>query len=516
MFNDADGSAKHFGWTPAGPVAEAYGQSRAPISIIVGPTGGGKTTESIRRTIRIAQWQHPSPIDGVRKARTVVLAPSYRRLWDQFIPSYREEIRWWEKGWKGGQGEPAQHIYDFIWKDNHGRVIGPVHVEVLFRAPGEAAGADLEEFFRGLQTTSFLFPEIDTHETQDMLSLASNRTGRYPKPDDRPHPDMGLPDAYEGVFGDANAPLIGTWFHKRFFIESRPSDKLFLQPPGYDPTTPDGFHPLAENAANLRKYKRRYYIEKAATHEPWDVARLLQNRPGYSRHGQPVHPDFDASTMVAKDGLDPDPSSVLVIGIDAGSNTLKHAAIFMQRTWAGQVRVLDEVVPDGQSDIVEFSAEVRRKVETRFAACKQVVIFVDPAARGQSAMQRGVTWAALLQQMTGVEVRLAPSNDPRIRRTAVDQQLKRRCGPLEPGLMVSGPHCPKYIAAMAGEYRFKRTGDKISPTPEKNDASQPADGGQYGMLGLNGVGAVEGQFMHPGPEEAQSAGVGDMRALLPG
>lgn len=504
--------ARQFGWTPAGPVAEAYGLSRAPISVIVGPTGGGKTTESIRRTIRIAQWQHPSPIDGVRKGRTVVLAPSYRRLWDQFIPSYKEEVSWWDKGWKGGVGEPAEHIYDFMWRDDHGRDIGQVHVEVLFRAPGEARGAALEEFFRGLQTTCFLLPELDTHETSDMLSLASNRTGRYPKPNDRPHPDLGLPDAYEGVFGDANAPLIGGWMMERFFNQRRPADQLFLQPPGYDPASPDGFHPLAENADNLRKYKRRYYLEKAATHEPWDIARLLQNKPGYSRDGQPVHPDFDAVRMVAPSGLEPDPNELLVIPVDAGSNTLKHAGGFLQRTWIGQVRGFGEIVPDGQSDIVEFGTEIRRQKETRFRNVKRAVIVADPACRGQSAMRRGITWAQVLQEITGIEVQLAPSQDPRVRRTALDQQLKRNCGPSEPGLVLSGPHMPKTIAALAGGYRFKRSGDKVSPTPEKNDHSHPGEMMQYGHLFINGVGATEGRFITPHGDLADDLGIG---AILP-
>jgi hypothetical protein len=33
-------------------------------------------------------------------------------------------------------------------------------------------------------------------------------------------------------------------------------------------------------------------------------------------------------------------------------------------------------------------------------------------------------------------VRLAPTNDPGMRRTAVDQALKRSAGPGEPGLLV--------------------------------------------------------------------------------
>lgn len=501
---------RQFGWTPAGPVAEAYGLSRAPISVIIGPTGGGKTTESIRRFVRIAQWQHPSPIDGIRKGRIVVVAPTYRKLWDQFIPSYKEEIKWWEKGWKGGTGEPCEHIYDFMWRDDYGRDIGQVHVEVLFRAPGEG---NLEDFYRGLQCTAIHYPEADTHETQDMFSLGSNRTGRYPPPYDRPDPSLGLEDAYEGVSADANAPIIDSWFDKRFLVERRASDAVFVQPPGYDPSTPDGFHPLAENVVNLRKYKRDYYKAKAVTHEKWDIARLLQNKRGYSRQGQPVHPDFDPIRMVAVNGLQADPSSLLVIGVDAGSGTLRHAAVFKQRTWSGQIRVLGEVVPDGQSDIIEFAGELRRLKETKFKEVTHAVIIVDPAARQHTAMNRAITWAQVLQQATGIEVQIAPTNDPRIRRTAVDQALKRNCGPSEPGLIVSGPDCPKYVAAMAGGYRFKRTGDKLAVTPDKsNGASEPADAGQYALLGLNGIGATEGQFIHSTSDEGHSA---DHGALLP-
>lgn len=500
-----------FGWSPAGPVAEAYGLSQVngTVAVCVGPTGGGKTTESIRRTIRVAQAQHPSPIDGIRKGRTVVLAPTYRKLWDQVIPSYRDEISWSKTapGWKGGTGEPCEHIYDFMWRGEDGRDIGQVHVEVLFRAPGEGA---LEDFFRGLKATAFWIPEMDTHETVDLLSLASNRTHRYPEMFDRPD-DLNLPTAYGGVYGDANAPVIGSWFHRRFFIERRASDLLFLQPPGYDENSPDGFHPQAENKHNLAKADRQFYRTKAANHEEHDVERLLKNRPGYSRNGKPVHPLFNSITMVSPEGFDPDPDLPVVIGMDAGSNTLQHAAVFLQRTWGGQVRVLADMSPEGQTDIVEACTEIKRIRDTRFARCRQVEIVVDPAATGQSAMKRGVSWAQVIQQITGLPVRLAQTNDPALRRSAVDQMLKKSAAPGIPAFVASAPHCQAVIAALAGEYRFKRTQDKVSLVPEKNGASHVADALQYGMLGLNGVGPIDANI-HADEERGETA---DHGALLP-
>lgn len=502
-----DTAQNAFGWTQAGPVAGAYGESRSPIAVCVGPTGGGKTTESARRTVRIALWQHPSPRDGIRKARIVVLAPTYRKLWDQVIPSYKKVITWWKSGWKGGTGEPAEHVYDFTHRDPLTGLESRCHVEVLFRAPGDG---DLEEFFRGLEATAFWFPEMDTHETEDMLSLASNRVGRYPEPDDRPD-DPTLPTAYAGLYGDANAPRIGSWFHTRFFIRRRAADRLYLQPPGFDDGAPDGFHPLAENQANLRKISRTYYRDRAATHEEHDVERLLKNRPGYSRHGKPVHPLFNSLTMSSVEAMEVDPSLPVVIGMDAGSNTLRHAAVFKQRTFGGQVRTLAEMPSEGQTDIVEACAEIRRIRESRFAACRQVEIVVDPAARGQSAMKKGITWAQVIQQLTGIPVRLAQSNDPSLRRSATDQLLKKQAGPNVPAYMIDAEHCPSLMGALAGEYRFKKTGDKVSPVPDKNAASHLAEANQYADMGLAGVGSVE-PIIHGDRGGGHDA---DMAAILP-
>lgn len=500
-----------FGWTEAGPIGGAYGRFRenGTIAVCVGPTGSGKTTESIRRTIRVAQWQHPSPIDGVRKGRTIVLAPTYRKLWDQVVGSYKDEIPWAtpDGGWRGGHGEPADHIYDFMWQEN-GRDIGRVHVEVLFRAPGE--NQDLAEFFRGLKATAWWFPEMDTHEDEALLSLASNRTHRYPEMKDRPD-DPNLPTAYGGVFGDANAPIIGSWFHDRFFLERRKKDRLFLQPPGYDPMSPDGFHALAENVMNLRKADRTYYLTKADNHDEVDRIRLLENRPGYSREGKPVHPLFNSITMSSADGFDPDPTLPVVVGLDAGSNTLSHAAVFLQRSFGGQVRVLAEIPYESQTDIVEVSAEIKRLRETRFAACKQVEIVVDPAAGGQSAMKRGVTWAQMITGLTELPVRPSPSNDPGIRRGAVDQILKKQAGPGVPAFMCSAPHTQQLMKALAGMYHYEKKKKGYAETPKKNQYSHIADALQYAVLGLNGVGVIEPHNHEP----ERAPDTGDLGALLP-
>ena len=119
--------------TPAGPVANAYEHSRAELAVIVGPTGSGKTDTSAKRCARVAQWQEPSPLDGIRKARVTCVTPTYRHAWRSVIPSFQGV---WEPylqnklaSWNGSRGDPAEFLL-------RARVpgVGPIHLEVHFRA----------------------------------------------------------------------------------------------------------------------------------------------------------------------------------------------------------------------------------------------------------------------------------------------------------------------------------------------------------------------------------------------
>lgn len=480
----------------AGPVAQAFEHSRSDVSVIVGPTGGGKTTAAARRVLRVAQWQHRSPRDGERKCRIGVIAPTYRRLWDQVIPSYKKEINpaWKLRdgtgGFTGAKGDPADHHFHVTCPDGS---IG--RVEVLFRAVGDA---DLEEFFRGFEVTAWWLPEMDTHATADILSFATNRVGRYPEPDDRPENANEV--AYAGVWGDANAPEIDSWFYNRFWLPQGRlnGDRVFIQPSGLSPDH--------ENRQNLRKINPRYYQAMAERLEEWAVRRLVENKPGYSRHGKPVHDHFDVNRMVTEAPIPAESFLQLVIGADCG-NTLSPAATFLQRAFR-QVRALNEVCRAEQMDIVEFAQEIRRIRETEYGHVSDAVIYADPSAIAKSVLNRATSLAAVLQAETRIEVRLAPSNDPLARRSALDQVLKRTGGPGEPGFLVSGPNCPMLTKALSGAYHFakKGQGKGTSPTPAKvHPWCDIAESGQYGVLGMEGLGAA----VAGGADIPRSGGQGD-------
>ena len=490
----------------AGPVAKAYGLCQAEVVACIGPTGGGKTTESVRRIRRIAQWQHPSPRDGIRKARILVVAPTYRRIWDQVLPSYFKEIdREWGvvdgvSGFRGARGDPADHVFAFQGPDGI-----MCYVEVLFRAVGDLS---LEEFFRGFEVTAVWLPEMDTHESEDILSLSANRCGRYPEPDDRPS-DPNLPPAYRGVYGDSNAPVIGSWFFERYYVRPKVTDKVFKQPGGLMPGGPPYVtNPAAENLENLNKIDRHYYQKMAAQMDKWAVRRLLESRPGYSRDGEPVHDQFDVDRMTIG-GIPVELLAELHIGADTG-NTIHNAAVFGQRIM-GQARVVAEVASKGVLDITELGREIRRIKETRFGDVKRCCIWADPAAGARIATNSQMTYLQMLQGMTGIEVRPAPTNLPAQRISALNAAIVAPGPPGHPGYVVDKDECPHYVEALAGGYRYTWRAGRRAETPDKGPLSHVAEAGQYLALGMDGLSRVGGDFIHG---RGAAADAGSMQPIL--
>jgi hypothetical protein len=486
-------------WEYAGPVEKAYETSRAPIAMIVGPTGGGKSTGSARRCLRAATWQHRSPRDGVRRARIVCICPTYRRAWDTVMPSYFKVFPASMGVFRGSRGDPADHIFDMELIVRGTREV--CHVEVLFRAV--MSDSDIEEFFRGLEATAFWLPEADTNtDLATILSLGSNRVGRYPEPDDRID---GEEPAYAGVFGDANAPVIGSAFHDRFYLRRMPngdpapgSDRLFNQP--------GAFSPNAENMKNLRKIRADYYSHMATLLDVYDRRRMLDSLPGYGRAGLAVHPNFDPDRHVAIQALEVDRFSPIYIGVDAGSNTLHPGAVFYQKGYSGQWRAMAEIhVAEGQMNNAAFADAINATLNRRFGDLVRHVgamMCMDPAAASSNAMSEYTT-AMSLQSLTEIEVMIAPSNKPADRRSALDKLLLGGLGPRTPMYAID-PQCVGLIAGLSGGFHYPRHGQNVSQIPAKNVFSHVCEAAEYAPLTVDGLAADEARFIRPGGEAANT------------
>ena len=94
-------------WMPAGPVSRDFIQHPARVSAEMGPYGSGKTTALFIKKLLCSMVVPPSPLDGVRYARTAIIRDTYRNLDLNTIPSWEERFPRAMGEWRGGgNGEP--------------------------------------------------------------------------------------------------------------------------------------------------------------------------------------------------------------------------------------------------------------------------------------------------------------------------------------------------------------------------------------------------------------------------
>jgi hypothetical protein len=119
----------------------------------------------------------------------------------------------------------------------------------------------------------------------------------------------------------------------------------------------------------------------------------------------------------------------------------------------------------------------------------------DPAAEARSATDER-SWVEIVNHVTGLRFRAAPSNNPSVRLDAVRQPLTRLIDGRQPGLLLS-PRCRALRRGFNSSYRYKRIfvagRAQYLDTPEKNDASQVHDALQYGLLGGGEFADVRGR-----------------------
>lgn len=422
------------------------------------------------------------------------------------IPSFFKVYPKSSDNFRGARGDPAD--YNYAVKMMIDSVPCDVSMEVLFRAV--TADLDIEDFFRGLEPTAFWLPEADTNaDLSTILSLAGNRVGRFPEPDDRPE---DAPDAYKGVFGDANAPVIGSPFHDRFFMKKMP-DKEKAPPTDVMFNQPSGFSPKAENLHNLRKISKNFYADQAAQLDKYDVDRMLGNKPGPGRHGKAVHPNFDFEKHVSPLSIEVDPLSVVYISVDAGSNTLHPAAVFWQKVYSGQWRALAEIhIAEGQMNSDDFAEEIREVFARRFAPFLHVdvgaLMCIDPAAASPNAHTEAMASTAQdLQAKTQIEMMIAPTNVAKYRRTALDKLFLRSVYGGQPAIIIDGEACPGLVQGLSGGFHYKKTPAGVALTPAKNVWSHVCEAAEYGPLTIDGIGAQEDRFIRPDGQQADAAPV---------
>lgn len=305
---------------PVGPVSAAFLDDRSAVSAIMGPVGSAKTSTCIMKMLRIASEQAPSPVDGVRKTKWMVIRDTYRNLNRTTVKSFKTWLPLSDGQWKGGGNEPSQLHLKARLRD---QTIMDMLVE--FVALGDN---DIEDVARGWEGTG-IWPNEGDLLPPDVLSYLYGRCGRYPSKLD------GGP-TWSGAIIDYNAPDTENYLYKIFEEDCPEGYKLFKQPGGRDPK--------AENLHNLPPgyYDNQVKMYLAQGRDDL-VRRLIDNQYGYSRDGKPVYPEYRDDFHCAGEDIQPVEGLPIKISVDQG---LHPAAVLRQTLPNGQRLILEEFYTD--------------------------------------------------------------------------------------------------------------------------------------------------------------------------
>lgn len=422
--------------TPVGPVAGAFGESRAFIAGIMGPVGGGKTTECIAKGFRAGLLQKPvwDPQRDcfVKKCRGAVVRDTYPNLDRTVIKSWHQ---WFPKTLGRWSGEaPRMHAFTLNIGQKGTRGYHQLDMEVIFTAIGDNS---VEDVLRGLELT-WLWPNEWDRLPRSILEIGTGRVGRYPSAI-----DGGC--QFAQIFGDFNAPEEDNHVVKLFGIdgtldidaeladllameagEERPLIEFFRQPGGLDDDA-ENLHNLPPIIQGNPKAGRLYYLKQAAAlkNSPDMKRRMVDNRIGPIRSGTPVFPEYRDEYHARE--FDLIPGLPILIGADQG---LLGAVVLAQLDpRIDQLRVFDEMArifedDKGHIEISQiggeaFGKEVAARLQTRYPGYEIGLAVCDPAgAAGEEAINAR-SWRQDFQKGLGLSVRKA-----RVPGNAIEPRLK--------------------------------------------------------------------------------------------
>lgn len=432
-------------YTPDKTIAEFiadYTPNSLFYSFIIGPVGSGKTTGALMKIPYMAKLQDPSPIDGIRRTKFVVVRNTAAQLRDTSVASWN----YWFKDGQAGSWKATKNEFVLRFDD--------VECTVLFRALDtpddvnrvlslEITGAVLDEFVQ--------IPK-------EIVEALSGRCGRYP-----PKIEGGCTNF--GVWGSSNPGETETFWHD-FLVENRPENVAYFH-------QPSGLSPEAENLGNLPP---GYYENIIKGKSPAWVSVFVHAEWGHTCAGRPVIPTFNRDLHVAKTQLIPNPHTPLVIGYDPGMNT---ALIFGQADSYGRLLVLDELILEGYGAQRMCTDRLIPLLNQKYRGF-EVIIAPDPACQSRTQTNESSVLDVLKEPRFKKywSVKVGPTNLIAPRLEAIEG-FTTRLTEKGPALLID-PRCRTIIKALASGWRYEKTqkGNE-KEVPEKNISSHPGDALTY-------------------------------------
>jgi hypothetical protein len=426
-----------------------YKESELFLDWIIGPVGSGKTTAIFFKLIYMAGLQAPSPIDGIRRSRCVIVRSTMPQLRDTTIKSFN----YWFKDGQAGKWKATTS--DFILR------FGDVECEVMFRP------LDTPDDVNRVLSLEVTFAIIDefVQIPQEIVEALSARCGRYP-----PEIDGGATNW--GMWGASNPGMETDWWYP--MLEDH--DALPPEQPVPDNWTyfkqPSGFSQDAENTENLPG-KRDYYTNLAKGKTIHWVKQFIEVCWGYSMSGKPVFPMFNRDIHIAKRPMVPNPARPLLIAYDPGKRM--GCVIGQYDDTVGKVRVFDEFALEDFATDRFITEKLKPRLARKYLGF-EVLVIPDPSSVNSSQAKQGSSVINELKRHFTVAYN--PDNSIESRLDPAMYYMMRLTGD-GPGVEID-PTCLKLIRALTGGYKYTVSKSDVQrDIPDKNVHSNIADAFTY-------------------------------------
>lgn len=462
------------------PTTWNFLQSDAFVRGLMGPVGSGKSYACAAEIMMRAVRQKPSPIDGIRYTRFVIVRNSYPELKTTTIKTWQDLF-------------PENTFGPMLYTP-------PITHHIRLPSRGEAAGIDCEVIFLALDQPKDVRKLLSLELTGAWVNEArelpkavidglTHRVGRYPTQRD------GGP-TWHGVWMDTNPMDDDHWWYKlaeKTKLTGKYAWNFFKQPggvievsPGDLPENPEAndhifsggrWWKLNRQAENVGNLPAGYYMQMLGGKNLDWIKCYAEGKYTYVQEGRPVWPEYDDSMMSGE--VTYDPEHALQVGLDFG---LTPAAVVGQRLPNGRWIILDEIVTFDMG-LERFGQQLLAELNARYPKA-QIMMWGDPAGMQRDAIYEVTAFDYL--RTLGLRAQPTPSNDFKVRREAAAAPMQRLIAG-KPGLMID-TKCKMIRKSLAGGYHFKRVAvgaghERFKDAPNKNEHSHVGDAFGYLLLG---------------------------------
>lgn len=466
-------------YKPPGPIARAFMKDDSFVRGLRGPVGSGKSVSCCMEIMRRATMQNPNDA-GVRRSRWAVIRNTNPQLKTTTIKTWRD---WFNDDlgrfvWS----PPYTHNVCFALPDKT-----TVELEVIFLALDKSE--DVKKLL-SLELTGVWINEA-REIPKSIVDACTMRVGRFPSMRE------GGPTWY-GVIMDTNSPDESHWWGIMSGEVAVPEymtqdEKLLLvKPDDWKFYTQSGaMKEKFDLEGNLTGYEHNQHAENTQNIDPAYYDRIILGKgPAWIKvyvlnqyqtllDGKAVYPTFKKDVHVAKDALQPNDASDIIVGLDFGRTP---SAAFIQHLHGGRWMVFHELI--GQDMGASRFAEMLKRDIARHGWDKLTFKFIgDPA--GNQMAQTNDTTPFMIMRAAGIHAVPCTTNDISLRCEAVEGVLNRMTEG-QPSMVIS-PTCVTLINGFEGGYQYKRTyymgSEKYDEKPNKNRFSHIHDALQYAMIG---------------------------------